>query len=60
MAFLIAFALASIALLYPLPDSPRYYYATSQEAKADKVLGRLCVGLSEKVVGALRTKMLSA
>ena len=59
MAFLICFALASIALLYPLPDSPRYYYASGRDTEGDKVLGHLCVDLSEKQVCALWTKMSS-
>lgn len=53
VAFFIVFALASAALLYPLPDSPRYYYASGQDTKADKTLERLCDGLSDGYVGAL-------
>ena len=56
VAFFIVFALASAALLYPLPDSPRYYYASGQDTKADKTLERLCVGLSNEYVGALSLK----
>ena len=56
VACLIVFALVSMALLYPLPDSPRYYYACGQETEADKALERLCVGLSAKEVSALREK----
>ncbi len=59
VAFLIVFAMASTALLYPLPDSPRYYYASGRDTEADETLGRLCVDLSEKAVSALWTKTTS-
>lgn len=56
VAFLIVFGMASTALLYPLPDPPRYYYASGRETEADKTLGRLCVDLPEKTVSTLWTK----
>ncbi|CAD6587944.1 MAG: hypothetical protein ASARMPRED_003285 [Alectoria sarmentosa] len=60
VAFLICFALASTALLYPLPDSPRYYYASGRDTEADKVLGRLCVDLSEKQFDRTKSEVLAS
>ena len=50
LAFQIVISLISIALLLPLPDTPRWYYAKGREAEADDTLRRLCVGSTEKLV----------
>lgn len=50
LAFQIVISLISVALLFPLPDTPRWYYAKGREAEADDVLQRLCVGSTEKLV----------
>lgn len=60
VAFLIVFGMASTALLYPLPDSPRYYYASGRETEADKTLGRLCVDLPEKAFDKTKSEILAS
>ena len=51
VAFQIVIALISITLLFPLPDTPRWYYAKGREDEADNVLRRLCgVGADEQVL----------
>ena len=37
-------------MLFPLPDTPRWYYARKRNEEGDKVLRRLCVATNEKEV----------
>lgn len=40
----------SFAILLPLPDTPRWYYARKRVEEGDDVLRRLCVAVDEKEV----------
>lgn len=54
IAFVLVIALMSIALIAPLPDTPRWYYAQEQESEGDSVLQRLTAGsVMEKQVSNL-------
>ena len=50
VAFQTVIALISIALLSPLPDTPRWYYAKGREGEADQVLQQLCSAEAEEQV----------
>lgn len=50
VALQMVISLLSIALLIPLPDTPRWYYAKKRNEDGDEVLGRLCVANNEKEV----------
>lgn len=47
VAFQIVISLLSTVILYPLPDTPRWYYARKKDEDGDKVLRRLCVKVKE-------------
>ena len=50
MAFQIVISFLSTALLYPLPDTPRWYYVKNRDEDGDEVLSRLCVNINEREV----------
>ena len=50
VAFQIVISLLSIVLLFPLPDTPRWYYARKRNEEGDEVLRRLCVATNEREV----------
>ncbi len=50
VAFQILISLSSMALLFPLPDTPRWYYAKKRHEDGDNVLRRLCVTINETEV----------
>ena len=50
VAFQIVISLSSMAALFPLPDTPRWYYAKERHEDGDDVLRRLCVNINEKEV----------
>lgn len=50
MAFQMVISFLSTAILYPLPDTPRWYYAKRRNEDGDKVLERLCVNINDTEV----------
>ena len=50
VAFQLVISLLSIALLFPLPDTPRWYYARKRNEDGDEVLRRLCIATNEREV----------
>ncbi|MCJ1356499.1 MAG: hypothetical protein MMC33_006494 [Icmadophila ericetorum] len=61
VAFVIVIALTSIALIAPLPDTPRWYYAKDREAVADSVLQRLTAGsMVENQFDAIKAEIIAS
>lgn len=51
VAFQMVISFLSSVILFPLPDTPRWYYARNRDQEGDNVLGRLCVTtINEKEV----------
>ncbi len=50
VAFQILISLSSMAVLFPLPDTPRWYYAKKRHEDGDNALRRLCVTTDETEV----------
>ena len=60
VAFQIVIAALSMALILPLPDTPRWYYARGREADGDATLGNLCVGQNEKLFDTTKSEILAS
>ena len=50
VVFQMVISFLSTAILYPLPDTPRWYYAKERIEDGDEVLERLCVNINDREV----------